>query len=311
MYKIIGADGNEYGPVTTDQLRQWIREGRANGQTMARAEGSAESKSLSTFPEFADLFGASAPVVEVPPPIAVGASAEQILARGHEVDIGSCISRGWGLVKNNFWRLVGTTFLVFLLLGGMGWALRMVVNLMFDVPFITPHVGAWGAMRTQWRGILISSVWNLFISGPLLGGLYNYYLKLIRGQPATLADAFAGFSGAFGALMLAHLISALLTTIGCFLCILPGIYLGVAWKFALPLVIDKRLGFWEAMELSRKVITRQWWSLFALVILSALITVCGLLACCIGIFATTPIGIAAILYAYEDIFGAHTTAQAS
>jgi hypothetical protein len=48
----------------------------------------------------------------------------------------------------------------------------------------------------------------------------------------------------------------------------------------------------------------------ALVLLSALITVSGLIACCIGILATAPIGIAAILYAYEDIFGAHASAQA-
>ena len=33
MYKIIGADGNEYGPITTEQLRQWLAEGRVNAQT--------------------------------------------------------------------------------------------------------------------------------------------------------------------------------------------------------------------------------------------------------------------------------------
>ena len=39
MYKIIGADKKEYGPVTGDQLRHWISEGRVNSQTLARAEG--------------------------------------------------------------------------------------------------------------------------------------------------------------------------------------------------------------------------------------------------------------------------------
>jgi hypothetical protein len=46
MYKIIGADGREYGPVTADQLRNWIAEGRATAQTRAQAEGSAQWKPL-------------------------------------------------------------------------------------------------------------------------------------------------------------------------------------------------------------------------------------------------------------------------
>jgi hypothetical protein len=53
MYKILGADQKEYGPVSADQLRQWITEGRANAQTMVLAEGSTEWKALGSLPEFA------------------------------------------------------------------------------------------------------------------------------------------------------------------------------------------------------------------------------------------------------------------
>src|SRR5258706_10389878 len=53
MYKIIGADGKEYGPITTEQLRQWIAEGRANPQTKVLLEGTTEWKTLSEYPEFA------------------------------------------------------------------------------------------------------------------------------------------------------------------------------------------------------------------------------------------------------------------
>ena len=37
MYKIIGADLKEYGPVSVEQLRQWISEGRVNAQTKVQA----------------------------------------------------------------------------------------------------------------------------------------------------------------------------------------------------------------------------------------------------------------------------------
>lgn len=70
MYQLIGGDQKEYGPVSADQVRQWISEGRANGQTLARFED-GPWKPLSTFPEFAPLVTqAGPPVLDVTPPYA-------------------------------------------------------------------------------------------------------------------------------------------------------------------------------------------------------------------------------------------------
>ena len=52
MYKIVGADGKEYGPVTSDQMRQWIAQGRANAETRVLAEGSDQWVTLGSLPEF-------------------------------------------------------------------------------------------------------------------------------------------------------------------------------------------------------------------------------------------------------------------
>jgi type II secretory pathway pseudopilin PulG len=64
MYKILGADQKEYGPITADTLRQWIAERRANGQTMICLDGTTDWKTLASFPEFSDAltraFGATA-----------------------------------------------------------------------------------------------------------------------------------------------------------------------------------------------------------------------------------------------------------
>jgi hypothetical protein len=69
MYRIIGADGNQYGPISADQLRQWLAEGRANAQTKVLAEGTTEWKPLSEFPEFfASAPGAGAAGTMPPPP---------------------------------------------------------------------------------------------------------------------------------------------------------------------------------------------------------------------------------------------------
>jgi hypothetical protein len=69
MYKIIGADGREYGPITADQLREWIAEGRANAQTRVLAEGTAQWKPLTEYLEFAPALGRRPPSWPAPGPI--------------------------------------------------------------------------------------------------------------------------------------------------------------------------------------------------------------------------------------------------
>lgn len=55
MYKIIGADGKEYGPASLLELQGWIRERRANGDTLAQGPGMTDWKPLRDFPEFAQV----------------------------------------------------------------------------------------------------------------------------------------------------------------------------------------------------------------------------------------------------------------
>src|ERR1700712_1836850 len=67
MYKIIGTDQKEYGPITADQIRQWMTEGRLNAQTKVQGGESADWKCLTDFPEFADLLKSAAPPMPAKP----------------------------------------------------------------------------------------------------------------------------------------------------------------------------------------------------------------------------------------------------
>jgi TM2 domain-containing membrane protein YozV len=67
MYTIIGKDGQQYGPVTAEQLRAWISENRANAQTLAHTEGAPEWKPLGSFAEFAAELKSAPPCGAAPP----------------------------------------------------------------------------------------------------------------------------------------------------------------------------------------------------------------------------------------------------
>ena len=282
MYKIIGADEKEYGPVPAEQLRQWIAQGRANAQTKVRSEGSADWKALSEFPEFAEALGAKAAANSPPPKVSSSEGdklAAEIIARDYQLDIVDCFSRSWNLLKENFWLLVGASAIIFLISVGLD---------------------AFGGL-----GRLVSLVFGF----SLWVGLDLVFLKRLRREPADIGTVFSGFSIALVPLILGCLVAHVLTAIGFLLCILPGIYLLVAWWMFTPLLIlDKGLDFWPALECSRKVVTKHWWTCFALFLLTFFVWIAGFLACGIGMFVTLPIAVGAGVYAYEDIFGARPPA---
>lgn len=65
MYKILGSDQKEYGPVTSDQLRQWIVERRLHAQSLVRPDGAENWQPVSQIPEFAATLATAA----APPPM--------------------------------------------------------------------------------------------------------------------------------------------------------------------------------------------------------------------------------------------------
>ena len=72
VYKVLGTDNKEYGPVGAEVLRHWIIERRANAQTFVRPEGTAEWRPLMSFPEFAEtLAGQPQPAAAPPLPLAM------------------------------------------------------------------------------------------------------------------------------------------------------------------------------------------------------------------------------------------------
>jgi len=277
MYTIIGGDGREYGPVTADQVRSWIAGGRANLQTRVKAAGSDAWKTVADFPE---LSGSAAPGGEAPAlsPAAAAAPAPAAVAAPPPapgiapLDIIYCYERSWSLLKANFWPLVGVGVLISVIYGALG------CGHFVGIFVVTPLLGA-----------------------VIAAGAYYFVLLKVRGQPAGFADAFAGFTRAFLPLFVAGLVISVFVAVGTACFILPGVYLAIAYSFTVILAVDKRLGFWESMETSRKVVTRQWWRVFGLTLLAIPFLILGAVAFGVGIFVTIPLVLGAVTYAYEDL----------
>jgi TM2 domain-containing membrane protein YozV len=89
MYRIIGINGQQYGPVPPEQLRRWLAENRVNAQSLVQAEGTQDWKPLSTFPEFAaDLKTAPPPIA--PPGAAPGTDPDVAARASSKIAAGIC-----------------------------------------------------------------------------------------------------------------------------------------------------------------------------------------------------------------------------
>ncbi len=318
MFTIIGGDGKEYGPATVEQIRGWIAAGRANLDTQAKLHGTNDWKRLGDFPEFdphapaTPLPGPGAAPTSAAPqgpatatgPIDIAAYAADVNARAEKIDVFECLSRSFELWKNNFLPLVAATLLV------------MIMQIVLaSIPIIGGLAG-------------------IVSNGAIYAGLYYFYLGKMRGQPREFSDLFVGFTHAFVPLMLTSLIitgvtiavmiptfgvtfasafigmqsGAQMPTLGglSIALLVVGViaiaYISLAWAFAFVLVIDKGLAPWAALEVSRRVVTRQWFRVFFVALLGAFLAMLGLIGLFIGVVFTLPLLFGAVLYAYESLF---------
>ena len=315
MYRIVGSDGNEYGPVSTEQLAQWIRERRVNGETRVQGEDGAW-RLLREVPELVVLLQ---PPVVAPPLISAPTEANSIPSDfdgDYDLDIVDCLTSAWRLFQQQFSTLFGPTMMYLLILFGL--------SIFGALPYI---------------GVLFS-LCSFVIGAPLMAGLYVVYLRVIRGETPPLGSLFDGFRRMFGHLFLGQWVQVILVSLPllagfivlffslgltvimglakgsaswpAFAVLAPGlglillglpvtVFLTVNWMFSLPLILDQRVGFWTAMKRSWRQVRRHWWSCLALSVVIAILNFFGMLCCLVGLLVTVPISILATMYAYETV----------
>lgn len=201
------------------------------------------------------------------------AEYEHLIRDGYEFKLGDYVNRGWELFKQNMGGFVGFTLIYLIAVGGSG-----------QIPYI---------------GWLIQTV----IGAPLLAGYFIVANKIAKGEAHEFNDFFKGFDHLVQ-LVVGNLVMTVLVIIGFILLILPGIYLAIAYSMFVPLVALKKFEFWPALELSRKVVTKNWISFFLLALVFVGIAILGLLALGVGILAAIPVMYCISYAAFDDIFGA-------
>lgn len=158
---------------------------------------------------------------------------------------------------------------------------------------------------------VIGQVALLALGGPLFGGMFYAAFARMRGTPVSVGMLFVPLQTDLVPLLIVGLVGGILQSLGLVLfCV--GIFITYPlWMFGIPLVLERKMPFWDALELSRTTVQPQLgqWILFGLV--SLLIFAAGILVFGIGVLVTMPISLLMVAVAYRDVFGLQSPGAAS
>ncbi|MEM6377806.1 MAG: hypothetical protein AAF705_06320, partial [Bacteroidota bacterium] len=79
------------------------------------------------------------------------------------------------------------------------------------------------------------------------------------------------------------------------------LYLYTSWRWAPYFIVFYKMPFWDAMETSRRLVGRQFWPLFAFMVLVGLLMASGVIGFVVGIIFTIPIGMCVDYAAFADV----------
>ena len=223
----------------------------------------------------------------------MGDRIQALIDQGYHFNVGDYISKGLQYYRNNFGPitiLIGISSLIPVLLNLIGvTSIVGLLNLLLITPFVTgamaiflrkasneehPTLETFGAARDHMKNLII---YNVLYSLVLLlcfipffifaaqGGAFNMMLSAIE-NPTFLVSMLVGYMG--GGIVIVML-----------LCMIPFVYLAVAYWWTPYLIVYKGMDPWPAMEASRKLVSKKWGNHFSLAFLI------GLIAILLGLFS--------------------------
>jgi len=210
------------------------------------------------------------------------------------------IGEAWNIVKEN----LGTWAVVTLIYAVISIVISVAIQFALSGAGLLPPIDSQNSdfSAAYVIGYIINFVVTMALNAFFTGGLLRMAARAARGESVTIGDLFSA-SDVLLQMFLVSLLSALAVYLGLFLCLIPGILIGIRLYFAPFLVADQRMGAIDAMKRSWAAIQGHGLNLFLFGLVAGLVYCAGALACGVGALITAPIAIVAVAIVYRDLLG--------
>lgn len=219
-------------------------------------------------------------------------SLEKGLAGDYELSLGSLLSEAWERVAGS----KGTVWMAMLFYIGLAFLIGMFFGILNTGPVDPQEIQP--PTLVEAIGNLVSAL----VLMPMAVGLAFLATALAMGESPNPKSLFGWYDNTLK-IFLTALLMNLMILLGLLLFILPGIYLAVSYQLALPLAVDKKLGPWEALEASRKVIGHKWFLVLGYDVIATAVIVLSSVLLGIPLIWTVPTMVIAFGILYRTMVG--------
>jgi len=211
---------------------------------------------------------------------------------GKDFTVGELIKEAWQKTKGAKASIWGAVLFLYLIIFGvsLGGVVAFPGFYKGGDPTVSIYVNGSLQLITSWLSMLMT------------GGIMLIGVRHVLEQRVSWKMVFAGFSKALS-ITVAVVLQTILISIGFVLLVIPGIYLSVGYALTLPLILEKGMGPWEALETSRKAIHKRWWTVFGLYLVMILLSAVAVIPLGLGLIWTVPMFFVLIGVLYVHLFG--------
>jgi hypothetical protein len=222
-----------------------------------------------------------------PAQVGQSGSLEDAIAGRYNFDIGEVMREAWEITKG---------------MKGSFWGAALILYaIVFVVAFVGGFVFGHNVLGRVVLNILVAAASSVLGVGIAMMGV-----RRAAGLTINFSTAFGYFDRALN-VFLAILLSTLLIYVGLVLLIIPGVYLAIAYCMTMPLIGDRNLRPWQAIETSRKVVSKRWFQFLGLFLVVGLLVVVSMIPLGLGLIWTAPWSINVIGVVYRRAFGVAQT----
>ena len=153
---------------------------------------------------------------------------------------------------------------------------------------------------------VVGSIAMLLLTGQLIVGEFNYFIKLNNKQEAKISSMFTGFGENLINNFLTYLLQTIYTILWTLLFIVPGIIKSYSYSMTMFIKSKKpELGANDAITLSRQIMNGKKWKLFCLHFSFIGWAILSVLTFGIGFLFLMPYMQASITAFYEDAYNSY------
>jgi uncharacterized membrane protein len=163
---------------------------------------------------------------------------------------------------------------------------------------------SWSTTSMGLGGILVSIVgWfvSLIVGAAIQSGFLSGVLDIANGQQVSVGSFFKPRN--IGQVIVAGLIVGIITTIGFFLCVIPGLIASMMLIFTVVALLDRNLSAIDAIKTSFDTSKANFGPAFLTWLVAVAVVIAGAVLCGVGLLVAVPVAALFVVFAWRKITG--------